>query len=392
HPPELGEEIRARFPSYRCDLDVGLKEKPDTLKAHLDDIAFQNLAVMRTLAREKDWDLFIGVFTTTDRAKHMFWDKRETLVRDHYRHVDRAVGELLAELGDDVLVVLLSDHGFHTVKTKFYINRWLRENGWLDVREATPEGDDLSDEEKELHKGLEVFMAPARSKPGFLKRLFGRKDDGVQLEIDMDKTKAYLYSAWSNGIKINVKGGGPVGTVEPGDEYEALRDAIIDGLRSQTFPDSEEPLFDFVGRREEVYKGARIDWAPDVVTRSDGFRVVCGKNLDTGRLVRVSGHDAGQHSDTGIVVLKGEGVPAGTEFTGAGIVDTMPTVLWALGVPVPEGLDGRALTHAFDEAVVAANPVQAGAASPAEPADDAGSFDADEEEELRKTLEGLGYI
>ena len=72
----------------------------------------------------------------------------------------------------------------------------------------------------------------------------------------------------------------------------------------------------------------------------------------------------------------------------------MPTALWALGLDVPAGLDGRVLTAAFAEGAVAANPVRMGAASPADAAaaPGQGAMGADEEEELRKTLEGLGYL
>jgi predicted AlkP superfamily phosphohydrolase/phosphomutase len=392
HPASLQDEIVRALPRYRCDLDVGLKEEPASLKAHLDDMAFQNLGLMRTLMRRGPWDLFVGVFTTTDRAKHMFWAERETFVRDHYRKVDRAVGELLTEIGPDALVVVLSDHGFHTVRTKFYMNRWLRERGWLDVRETAAESTDLPPEERELHEGLEVFLKPARAKKGFLSRLFGRSDDEAHLEVDLSRTKAYLYSAWTNGVKVNLKGRGPHGTVEPGEEYERLRDSIIAGLREFRFPGSEAPLFDFVGRREEVYSGERLEWAPDVVTRSDGFRVVCGKNLDKGRLLRESTHDSGAHSDTGIVMLRGPGVKPGATLTGAGIEDMAPTVLWALGAELPAGMDGHVLSDAFDPAVVAANPVRTASGSGASGPANADAYSADEEEELRRTLEGLGYI
>lgn len=392
HPPALGEEILARLPGYRCDLDVGLKGKPESLMAHLDDMAFQNLGLMRMLLRRGPWDLFVGVFTTTDRAKHLFWDRRETFVREHYRKVDRAVGELLGEVGEEALVLLLSDHGFHTVRTKFYMNRWLRERGLLEVREAREEGEP-GEEERELRQGLEVFMRPARTRRGLLARLFGRRDDAGTLEVDPERSKAWLYSAWTNGVKVNLRGRGPGGTVEPGAEYEALRDGVIAGLRELRFPGSDAPLFDWVGRREEVYRGARLEWAPDVVTRSDGFRVVCGKNLDRGKVLRESSHDAGAHSDTGILVVRGPGVRRGGRLEGAGLADLMPTVLWALGLEVPGGLDGRVLEGAFTPEALAANPVRTAAAGPAAGASaEAGAFDADEEEELRKTLEGLGYI
>ena len=70
----------------------------------------------------------------------------------------------------------------------------------------------------------------------------------------------------------------------------------------------------------------------------------------------------------------------------------MPTVMWALGLEVPGGLDGRVLESAFTDEERKANPVRIGQASKAAAAAAAPAMTAAEEEELRKTLEGLGYI
>jgi predicted AlkP superfamily phosphohydrolase/phosphomutase len=393
-PRSLAGEIRAAFPGYRCDVDVALKGDPAALKAHIDHLAGQNAGVMRTLLRRGPWDLFVGVFTTTDRAQHLYWARREEFVRDHYRRVDRMIGDLLADIGPEALVVLLSDHGFHSVRTKFYMNRWLRDNGWLATR-ATPAapgpGASGAGKEDDLARGAEFFRAPGRRR-GLLARLLGRGDDGGGLEVDPGRTRAYLYSVWTGGVKVNLRGRSSTGIVEPGQEYERLRDDLIAGLRGLRHPGTDAPLFDFVGRREEVWHGPMLDWAPDVVTRSEGFVVQFGKNLDRGRTVRESAHEQGTHSDTGVLVLRGPGVRKGARIEGARLADAMPTVLWALGLDVPAGLDGRVLAEAFTDEVRAARPVRTSAASAAGPAAEAGAFDAAEEEELRKTLEGLGYI
>ncbi len=194
-------------------------------------------------------------------------------------------------------------------------------------------------------------------------------------------------------MKINVKGRSPTGIVEPGAEYEKLRDEIVAGLRAVQHPVTGKPLFEWVKRREEAYHGACLEWAPDVVTKAEGGRLVFGRNMDPGKVVRVSRHGSGNHSDTGILAMRGPGVRKGTALEGANLVDAMPTLCWALGLPVPPGLDGRVLLDAFDPALAAANPVRIAApAAPAPGGPAAAPSTPEEEEELRKTLEGLGYL
>jgi predicted AlkP superfamily phosphohydrolase/phosphomutase len=393
HPPELADEILRAVPGYRCDLDVALKADRAALRAHLDDLARMNAEAMRFLARREPWDLFVGIFTTTDRAQHLFWPERGTVIREHYRKVDAHLAAILGDLGPETLVILLSDHGFHGVRVKFYVNRWLQERGWLATRpRAEAAGEEAAPDRADLERGR-AFFDPARKRRGLLGRIFGGGEEGEDLEVDPARSRAWLYSVWTGGIRVNLRGRSPAGTVEPGREYEDLRDAIIAGLRELRFPGEDRPLFEFVGRGEEVYRGERVGWGPDVVTRSANFSVEPGKNLERGKVIRVSRHDHGTHSETGILGIRGPGARAGGRVEGARIEDVLPTALWALGLEVPAGIDGRVLAEAFDPEVVAAHPVRVGAAGAAGPASAAGApMTPEEEEELRRTLEGLGYL
>jgi predicted AlkP superfamily phosphohydrolase/phosphomutase len=394
HPPELAKEIRSKFPGYRCDIDVALKADPAALVGHLGEVARMNAGVMGMLLDREDWDLFVGIFTTTDRAKHLFWPKLQTVVREHYRLVDRLVGEILARLGPEDLVLLMSDHGFHSVGVKFYTNRWLEKRGWLVTKPRAVGGAAPAPGEDDLKRG-EAFFRNATRKTGFLGRVLGWSGTEEDVEIDLSRTRAYLSSAWTGGVKVNLKGRSVHGIVEPGAEYERLRDEIIAGLKELKYPGEDGPLFGFVGRAEEVYRGTMMAWGPDVVVRSIDYRVTPGKNLSKGRLLRVSKHEQGTHSDTGILGIRGPGVKGGTVLKGAGIEDVMPTVLWALGLEVPAGLDGKVLVDAFTDETMKKSPVRIAAAAAAADSSSAGSGRAmtdAEEEELKKTLEGLGYI
>ena len=59
----------------------------------------------------------------------------------------------------------------------------------------------------------------------------------------------------------------------------------------------------------------------------------------------------------GVLLLRGEGVRAGSFVGEAGIADVAPTLLYALGLPVGRDMDGRALTGAFEPAFLAGHPL-----------------------------------
>ena len=69
-----------------------------------------------------------------------------------------------------------------------------------------------------------------------------------------------------------------------------------------------------------------------------------------------------------------------------------PTILYAMGLPVPKNLDGRVLTAPFDTAYVAAHPIQYEDPE-VEAAGKAGRVLPEEDEvALEQRLRGLGYL
>jgi len=74
-------------------------------------------------------------------------------------------------------------------------------------------------------------------------------------------------------------------------------------------------------------------------------------------------------------------------------MDITPTVLHALGVPVPSDMDGRVLANIFDEEFITDRPVVYREKKYKRPlAETAEIYDADEETVIRDRLKGLGYI
>ena len=82
---------------------------------------------------------------------------------------------------------------------------------------------------------------------------------------------------------------------------------------------------------------------------------------------------------------------------GAAIQDLAPTILYALGQPVPREMDGRVLLGLFTPEFRAKRPVVytddvAADAGDAAGLDGAPAYSEQEEAEMREMLEGLGYV
>ena len=172
----------------------------------------------------------------------------------------------------------------------------------------------------------------------------------------------------------------------PDDDYEEVRAEVIDCLAALRLPDGR-PAFTNVRRREEVYQGPFVATAPDVIAEPDDT-VSFGIHLDAKEAVREHRRPEGHHSPRGFVSITGPGFRRGVKIEGH-IVDCLPTILHTAGLAVPEGCDGRVLQEAYEhEQTVLRMP------DPKSHAADAGTkpYSTEEEEGLRRSLEGLGYL
>jgi predicted AlkP superfamily phosphohydrolase/phosphomutase len=145
--------------------------------------------------------LVTTVFDTTDRIQHMFYryldpthpanrDKDATEYGDAiertYRRMDDLLGRLTAEIGDDpeTVLIVMSDHGFTNFRRGVNLNAWLRDQGYLVLKD-------------------------------------GARVSGDWFEnVDWSKTRA--FSLGLTGLFINRKGREKSGIVEEGDAYVAL--------------------------------------------------------------------------------------------------------------------------------------------------------------------------
>jgi predicted AlkP superfamily phosphohydrolase/phosphomutase len=106
--------------NYQIDVNAKLGHDDDKTEfienAHATLDARQD--VFTHYLDQDDWDLFFGVFMSTDRVNHfLFGDyandgeyKDDFL--DFYRTLDEYIGEIRDSLDDDTTLIVASDHGF----------------------------------------------------------------------------------------------------------------------------------------------------------------------------------------------------------------------------------------------------------------------------------------
>jgi predicted AlkP superfamily phosphohydrolase/phosphomutase len=289
--------------------------------------------IFKSLERD-DWDLMTAVIETTDRISHMMFrliDPRHPMydkalaekygdsIEKIYERADALVGKIEEKLPKDTVLLIMSDHGFHSFRRGVNLNTWLVENNYL------------------------AFQGVESSKKG-LADLFGRGQfwEGV----DWSRTKAYALGLGQ--IYVNLRGREGQGIVSSGADYTRLQDEIVSKLGALKDPDTGEAVFGAVYKRDDMYKGEYLANAPDLqVGFNDGYRVGWQDSLGGIRRTVVENNNkkwSGDHCATAVEISGG--VFFGTlkiNTQSPSIMDISPTVLKLLGVPLPGDLDGKPL-------------------------------------------------
>jgi len=353
------------------------------------------------LMKKFDWDFFMTVYTETDRMQHILWDYilddhpgsalREK-VRAYYTFLDASIGRLIDEVDEDTTVMVMSDHGFGPVDKKVYINKWLRDSGFLSVQE----GKTKSVNRRRNLKGKAYRLLTKSDK--LSKMLFGdrrapRSVAGYKKVfecMDWGNTRAYAASNTDHGITINLKGRNPNGIVEPGKEYEELRTSIMDELRKLKDPDTGKLLASDIHRREDVYSGPFLDMAPDILfVLAHGEHIASTQHAD--HLVEVPDRDTGSHRINGMFIACGKDITSDSEIDDARIIDVMPTILYEMGLAIPEDVDGRIMTKIFKQGFLDENVAQYAKPDFVDKGAEDG-LTAEEKGEMEDRLKSLGYM
>ena len=385
YPLELRDFLLKEF-----DFKVGSTERyyegnEDAFIADLNYTEEKKAEATSYLMKNYDWDFFMVVFTNIDALQHFFWKYMDSThpghnqekakkygdtIFNYYLKLDGIVGDMLNNVDEDTTVIIMSDHGFGPLYKELHLNKWLRDLNLLKLKEKK----DASFYRYWLSRsGLTREMLTMLLIKLGLKRIIDVIPQGIKKsipshyvpsEIDWSKTKA--YSVATHGLMyINLKGRNPEGIVEPGKEYEELRDYIIKELYKLRDPETGKTVVDRVYKREELYNGEYVHKAPDLFVLTDMTYQNIGtldntlirpswklEEVDSGKfsslLMKQRTLASGNHRINGIFIIKGKNIKKDMIIENAEIIDIAPTILYLMGEPIPSDMDGKVLKDAFE--------------------------------------------
>ena len=318
----------------------------------------QRLAV--DLLARRDHDFVFFNFAELHKAGHFFWGFHDRShpeftnaepqlvdsLREMYEHLDRAVGVVLAQLGHDDDLIVVTDRGMYADHRGDH----LVDEALLKLDLATPRGPVIN------HSGRRPWIGQLLARPA-TRRAFQyvgkhllpervrdalsplhRAVVGALPPFDWKKTRVFrLPNVGSSYLRVNLEGREPSGIVSPGAEYDALLADVAAKFLALVNPDSEEPAVAGVFFPAKQFTGPRVNDLPDVAIEwnagapinrvtSDDVGMISGQQLSD---------RSGNHRPDGFALFRGPSFVANGSPREADARAVAPLIARYFGIPTP---------------------------------------------------------
>ncbi len=388
YPRELAEELKKEIGDYIVYSDeVYSKGRGEIFMQALKYSAEQRTRAAEYLMQKYPWDFFMLVFPETDTVSHGLWSAYDSTHHQHdraeavefrdgileiYQHIDSLIGRLLnvtpalaggASVASsqrpflattETCIILMSDHGHGPLRNFLYVNNYLAKLGFLKFK-----NNPLTLLKRlAFNLGITprtVYQVLLAIGLGKLRRTLDKRRGGRGLlksfflslsDVDWGRTRAYSIG-YIGEVHINLSGREPKGIVTA-EEYDLVRDEVINKLRDLKLPGGAL-LVEHVWKKEEIYSGAHVAEAPDILFLPRKLETIAFGDFEFGsnKVVEPSYGVSSSHRMNGIFVASGAGVKNAGEFHDARLIDLAPTILHLMDLPVPRDMDGRVLSEAL---------------------------------------------
>lgn len=358
HPPEF----RLKIPRYGRIPERRFSEGSE--QAYWEDnneIMDRRVEVVNMLLEEEPWDLFFVVFTITDRMQHYFWKFMDPLhpqwdrekaklygdaIFQTYQRMDQFLGQLRSRLSEETTLLIMSDHGFGPVYKLVSAQNFIDQMGPL-----------------------------------------GKVDI-----ISGDNFGASFYLIKHQGSSTNWR------NIQ---DYAMAKKVLQQKLRELRDPITGQKVIGQIYDKEDLFWGPQTHRAPDILgLENPGFLFLSWHPTEDGRIFFEKDDPifervfSGYHLMNGVLIMAGKNVQSGVNNYQAQLMDIAPTVLYLLGEPVPEEMDGRILDAPISEEYVKNHPLDVRWAHQNKPRDMEELSDSTKviNEYIEEQLRAIGYV
>jgi predicted AlkP superfamily phosphohydrolase/phosphomutase len=405
YPPDLADHVPA---DLRSEIKVALPtnkfERSRRFIEEWEDVMEGRRRLLGYLMTERPWDLFMHVFSITDTAAHVFWTYvdpahpnyykpegetyREAFLRG-YETCDQILGEMMELAGSDTTVLVLSDHGFGSVRPRQYVFQRLMKGGYVRGKGKSSLQRRLLQLAVGAYNRFPILREWAKNLQPSNREVVKNTLRRAQLlpnTRNIDYTRSKVVPA-NFGLRmwVNEQGRFAQGIV-PSDQREALLAELSDFLTADRDKVTGRPIIARTYRGSELYHGPYAAKGPDLVIEYANFYDPAGSHHPENPFLE------GGHTLDGIFLAYGPDVQA-VHLQPANLIDVAPTILQLFDQPIPPDMDGHVLTEAFKPDFLQRQPVKYDSELAQRDKANASSGYSDEEEaELREQLRQLGYI
>ncbi len=343
YPPELSEELIENIGPYQSHSFemTPVREGQMDFQTYMEESAYQANWYGQTAAylmEKEDWSLLLLKWHGPDHFKHLYWGEIDPATVNYdtsrakegwrkmaleYQLCDELVAHILKAVDKNTLVFLVSDHG----------QIGYRDTVWINTQLA--------------RKGLLRF----------------KKGGGIEWAETKAFACGFIY------VYVNLKNRDPQGIVEPGEEYEKVRDEVINALLDIKDPETgARPILFALRREDAIPLGVGGERAGDIVYCMNVGYVNSAIEKMTRRVVEketpfvdapwgLSSGIHGNHHSTAkysigaleaVVIASGPGIKTGyrkKQFIH--LKDIAPTISYILGISPPRDSQGSILRDIF---------------------------------------------
>lgn len=370
YPDHFQEELIKKIGDYRVFFSqLSSKNIPMLIKDLEETLQMRIKATMYLF--EKDLDFIMVVDNGTDRAAHELWrfldpdnplfnqnelKKYGNPLLEYYKKVDEGLNVILKSIDNNTIVIIMSDHGLGPLRKFINLNALLIKEGFMQIKRNPIStmryfSYKCGYHPKNIYKILQLAgverlatdHVSQKTRLSLLNKIFFSTAD-----IDWSRTKAFGCGV-QGAIRINVRGREPQGCIEPGKQYEEIKNEIIEKLITYKDPENNQPMIKHVYSREEIYAGPYLNEAPDLIlVPRDDYEFFGMYGFTFSHIVEPTFGNSGSHRPKGIFIALGKGIKSGIEIKDTSIMDLAPTILHIFGVPVPDYMDGKVLFEIFE--------------------------------------------